>query len=369
MRRALLLALATAGLLSVAALAQTVLQEPGAILGQGNPGEPTTGAGEPPSPQSVPEGATRPEASDRPRQRPPGAIEVDPAEPGPPVNVGRTPAGGPVIGTDRLLTSLAELDRPLTPEEITAYAATVQRAIPLRPELIADFRRRLNDAARAQAAPPTGVRPQSLTDAVRISLSAGDAPATILTAPGTVSVVSFFDRTGAPWPVAAYVIGNESAFQVYPMQEGSHELALSPLVTHGYSNLVVSLVDADQPIVLDVETNEERAPPARRRRGRHWPERRYRARHAASAGAALFGWDHDGDGPRSTHPARCAQAQHRRSRRRGLQARRADVRAHQPHADLAGLRSIHRRSRRHPRLPSPSRPRRHDQPRRGYRAC
>ncbi len=254
-RRSLLLAAGLAALVTAAAMAQSVLDAP--RLDPGNPGEPTTGAGDLPRPETIPEGATRPDS--RRRTAPTGSVEVDPRAPGPPMNVGRTPTGAPVIGTDRLLTSLDELDRPLTPEEITAYAATVQREIPLRPELIADFRRRLNDVARARAAPPSGVRPISLTDTVRISLSTAGEPETILTAPGTVTVMSFFDRTGAPWPVAAYVIGNESAFQVYPMQEGSHELALSPLVTHGYSNIVVSLVDADQPIVLDVETNEERS--------------------------------------------------------------------------------------------------------------
>ena len=231
-----------------------------------NPGEPTTGAGEVPTVETVPEGGTSgarpsglPQANapaSAQRALPQGAVPVDPTNPGTNVVQGRPPGELPVVGATRLLNSLSELDRPLTPEEITAYAATVQRQIPLRPELIQDFRRRLNDAQRAQAAPPTGFRPNAITDTVRVSLGTGGEPPGVLTSRGTVSVVSFFDRTGAAWPVASYVIGDEDAFQVYPMQEGSNQLSLAPLVPHGYSNLVVSLVGTDQPLVVDVETSE-----------------------------------------------------------------------------------------------------------------
>ena len=170
---------------------------------------------------------------------------------------GQNQPQSPILGAQGLLESLDDLNRPLSPEEITAYGAALQQQFPLTPELIRDYRRRLNAIENARAAPPTGHRPHALTRTIRVSLGTNGPTPEVLTSPGVVSVISFFDRTGAPWPVASFVVGREDAFQVYAMQEGSNQLALSPLVTHGYSNLAISLVEEDQPIVLDLQTSEE----------------------------------------------------------------------------------------------------------------
>lgn len=238
--------------------AQTVRPDPNNPVSPGitqpdvNPGEPVTGAGDTPTVETVPEGATRPPVD----QLPPGGRIVDPnqvtAQP-----EARRPSDLPIIGTRRLLDSLADLDRPLSTEEITAYGAFVQRELPLRPELIIDLNRRRNAVARAQAQPPTGRFATPVTDAVRVSLSASGNPVELFTNQGVVSAISFFDRTGAAWPVASYVIGDEAAFQVYPMQEGSNQLAVSPLTPYAYSNLVVSLVGTSQPISVDIDTSDE----------------------------------------------------------------------------------------------------------------
>ncbi len=45
-------------------------------------------------------------------------------------------------------------------------------------------------------------------------------------------------------------------FQVYALQEGSNQIAVTPLVTHGYSNLIISLVEEDRPIVINLETSD-----------------------------------------------------------------------------------------------------------------
>ena len=169
------------------------------------------------------------------------------------------PPPSPILGARGLLKSLADLDRPLSPEEITAYGAALQQQFPLTPQMIRDYRRRLNANQATAAAPPTGHRPTAVTSTIRVSLGTNGKTPQVLTSPGVVSVVSFFDRTGAPWPVASFVVGREDAFQVYPMQEGSNQLAIAPLVIHGYSNLAVSLVEEDQPLVIDLQTNEDRA--------------------------------------------------------------------------------------------------------------
>lgn len=162
----------------------------------------------------------------------------------------------PIIGTNHLLQSLDELDRPLSPEEATAYGSAVQSLMPMTPEMIRDYRRRVDENQKAASEPPSGVRPTLISDAIRLSLKPSKAVTTVPTAPDTVSVISFFDRTGKAWPVASYVVGRADRFQVYALQEGSNKLAISALQPHGYSNLIVSLVEESRPIVLNLQTSD-----------------------------------------------------------------------------------------------------------------
>lgn len=162
----------------------------------------------------------------------------------------------PIIGTNHLLQSLDELDRPLSPEEATAYGSAVQSLMPMTPDMIRDYRRRVDENQRAASEPPSGVKPTLISDAIRLSLKPSKAISTISTVPDTVSVISFYDRTGKAWPVASYVVGRADRFQVYALQEGSNKLAISALQPHGYSNLIVSLVEESRPIVLNLQTSQ-----------------------------------------------------------------------------------------------------------------
>lgn len=167
-----------------------------------------------------------------------------------------TPTGDfPIVGAKELLQSLDDLDRPLTPEEITAYGAAIQSQFPMTPEMIRDYRRRVDESQKAAATPPSGQFPNPINDAKRLTLDSAQEPEVLLTGPDTVSVMAFYDRTGAAWPIASYVIGKPKSFQVYAMQEGSNQLAVTPLVPHGFSNIVVSLVGESRPLVFDVRTN------------------------------------------------------------------------------------------------------------------
>src|SRR5262249_12733050 len=129
--------------------------------------------------------------------------------------------------------------------------------MPMSPELIRDYRRRINESQKAAALPPSGHRPRGVSDAIRVSLSSEQQPITLSTSPGAVSVVAFYDSTGQAWPVASFVVGRGDAFQVYALQQGSNQLAISPKVAHGYTNLAVSLVEEDRPFIINLETSEE----------------------------------------------------------------------------------------------------------------
>lgn len=77
----------------------------------------------------------------------------------------------------------------------------------------------------------------------------------MLTGPNTVSVMAFYDQTGAAWPIASYVICRPSSFQAYVMQDGSNQRAVTPLLPHGISNSTVSFVGESRPLVFEVRTN------------------------------------------------------------------------------------------------------------------
>ncbi len=165
------------------------------------------------------------------------------------------PGDFPIVGATELLQSLDDLDRPLTPEEITAYGVALQSQFPMTPEMIQDYRRRVDESQKAAATPPSGQFPHAISDTKRLTLDSAQEPEVLLTGPDTVSVMAFYDQTGAAWPVASYVIGKPNSFQVYAMQEGSNQLAVTPLVPHGFSNIVVSLVGESRPLVFEVRTN------------------------------------------------------------------------------------------------------------------
>lgn len=76
------------------------------------------------------------------------------------------------------------------------------------------YRHRLDESQQAAATPPSGRFPNVITDAVHLSLGPSQEPEILLTGPDTVSVMAFYDRTGAPWPIASYVIGRPASFQV-----------------------------------------------------------------------------------------------------------------------------------------------------------
>jgi intracellular multiplication protein IcmK len=202
------------------------------------------GGEQPPTQQSLPIGAEPLTQNERnQRLQPDQQQQVTP------------PGDFPIVGAQDLLQSLDDLDRPLTPEEITAYGAAIQSQFPMTPEMIRDYRRRVDESQKAAASPPSGQFPKPITDAKRLTLDSAQEPEILLTGPDTVSVMAFYDRTGAAWPIASYVIGKPKSFQVYAMQEGSNQLAVTPLVPHGFSNIAVSLVGESRPLVFDVRTN------------------------------------------------------------------------------------------------------------------
>ncbi|MDE0254114.1 MAG: hypothetical protein OYG32_04895 [Rhodospirillaceae bacterium] len=135
------------------------------------------------------------------------------------------------------------------------YGEAAESILPVSPALIMDFNERLR-AARGAASwrPP----PRSVSvDADLASLDPGATPPEVRLAPGVATVVTFSDATGGPWPVAGFVVGDASAFDIrHPGgidgEQGPSHLTMAPLVEAGWSNLVVELAGAAIPLVLSL---------------------------------------------------------------------------------------------------------------------
>jgi intracellular multiplication protein IcmK len=124
--------------------------------------------------------------------------------------------------------------------------------LPADPEDIRAFRERADSREKAMADPP----PEAIrTRTVSLSLEPGFRPPAVVLTPNLVTAVVFLDSSGSPWPVSASVLGSTELFTAEVIRDASrNRLVLSPLSSHGTSNLVLALEGHDIPVVLRLET-------------------------------------------------------------------------------------------------------------------
>jgi len=142
------------------------------------------------------------------------------------------------------------------PERDAGFAGALGQAFPMTPDMIHDYR---EASAETAAAILTRREPVPLIDTLPVWLEPGSAAPVLRLAPGIASVVGFYDRTGLPWPVRQYVIGDGDAYDVVQLGEESNTLAIAPRARVGWSNLVVALMGEPAPVVLRIRIGVETA--------------------------------------------------------------------------------------------------------------
>lgn len=135
--------------------------------------------------------------------------------------------------------------------EARAFEQAFRGMLPLTPEMIRSARRQMDAGQRAASLPPGPELKPALTSQT-ISLEPGVEPPVLELAPGRASVLTFFDQTGAAWPIEAYVSGNPNQFDVLAPIEGGSSLTVTPLTAYPVSNLVVFLSGEDVPIMFEI---------------------------------------------------------------------------------------------------------------------
>jgi intracellular multiplication protein IcmK len=133
-----------------------------------------------------------------------------------------------------------------------AYERSLRELLPASPEQIRVFRERADSRERALAdPPPAAIR----TRTVSLSLEPGFTPPAVVLTPNLVTALVLLDSSGSPWPVSASVLGSSELFTAEVIRDSSrNRVVLSPLTSHGSSNLVLALEGHDIPLVLRLET-------------------------------------------------------------------------------------------------------------------
>lgn len=128
-----------------------------------------------------------------------------------------------------------------------SYKSASEGLLPLSPDQIRGFMRKLEHTQEAAQPPSTGT-PKGEVKVVGLSLDPGGEPPQINLAAGYVTTIDIIDQTGEPWPIMDVGVGGN--FEVTPTQAGSHVVRVVPLTRVGTGNLSIILKDLGTPIIF-----------------------------------------------------------------------------------------------------------------------
>nr|WP_233586528.1 DotH/IcmK family type IV secretion protein [Legionella sp. km772] len=132
--------------------------------------------------------------------------------------------------------------------ENKAFNEMTRSIYPLNPEQVLRLKQIYQTNEYAQAS-PVGTPPKPTATSQLVNLSPGSTPPVIRLSQGFVSSLVFLDSTGAPWPIAAYDLGDPSAFNIQ-WDKTSNTLMIQASKMYNYGNLAVRLKGLNTPVML-----------------------------------------------------------------------------------------------------------------------
>lgn len=129
-----------------------------------------------------------------------------------------------------------------------SFKDMTQTLYPLTPEQIVHLKQVYQTHEYAQAS-TAGTPPKPTATSQFVNLSPGSTPPVIRLSQGFVSSLVFLDSTGAPWPIAAYDLGDPSAFNIQ-WDKTSNTLMIQAMKLYNYGNLAVRLRGLNTPVML-----------------------------------------------------------------------------------------------------------------------
>ena len=136
-----------------------------------------------------------------------------------------------------------------------AFSGVVNQLLPMSPQQIAKLREVFTESQLAAATPP-GVPPKPTSTSLLVDLSTKAVPPVIRLGAGYISSIVFVDATGQPWPIAAYSIGDPSAFNIQWDKKGN-TLLIQGATFYKRSNLAVILRDLNTPVMMTLISGQE----------------------------------------------------------------------------------------------------------------
>lgn len=157
-------------------------------------------------------------------------------------------------GQQIMLNSIPPDSPAPTVESKAAFQAMLQQNMPLTPQQVVLLRQNIDMAQRAASILPN-IPPKPVSTTLMVNLAPGTTPPAVRLAQGYVSSLVFVDSTGAPWPIAAFDIGNPKAVNIQWDGKGSI-LLIQAVAPYFNGNMVVRLVGLPTPITLEMVTGQ-----------------------------------------------------------------------------------------------------------------
>lgn len=149
-----------------------------------------------------------------------------------------------------VMLNSAPLAPPPTEEEAYAFNTLLKQNMPLKPRQVVELRQQIDMAQRAAVIPPV-IPPKPVSSTIMVNLAPGTTPPVIRLAQGYVSSLVFVDSTGAPWPIAAFDIGNPKNVNI--QWDGKSNILLMQAVSpYGSGDIVFRLAGLPTPITLEL---------------------------------------------------------------------------------------------------------------------
>jgi len=129
-----------------------------------------------------------------------------------------------------------------------AFGEVKKQMFPLSPEQTIEVKKWYESDEYAQAS-SASTPPKPTATSQFVNLSPGSTPPVIRLSQGFVSSLVFLDSTGAPWPIAAYDLGDPNAFNIQ-WDRVSNTLMIQASKLYTYGNLAVRLRGLNTPVML-----------------------------------------------------------------------------------------------------------------------
>lgn len=129
-----------------------------------------------------------------------------------------------------------------------AFKGAERQLFPLDTDKIVKLRDKYekHELAKSQSA---STPPKPTATSQLVNLSPGSTPPVIRLSQGFVSSLVFLDSTGAPWPIAAYDLGDPSAFNIQ-WDKVSNTIMIQSNKLYTYGNLAIRLQGLNTPVML-----------------------------------------------------------------------------------------------------------------------